>query len=374
MSLLALIARFVVAGAGALPRAQRPDRGRRARAAARGRARLRRADRARPGRPGRARRAAAVGAAAVRRAGPADRQGPRRASSTPADTTGGTFTVNNYGVFGVDGSAAIINHPEVAILGIGRIIDRPWVVDGTAGRPQGHPADAGVRPPGVRRRHRRRLPALRRRLRRVTDLAAGRPLGPQLQRERDQRHAACDQSEADVMGRRPEPVHQAAHAQHATPTLSTGALDKVSRQRRLGTGRGHVVHAVALAEHRPERDRLRLLAGQGERAPIDGQPRTRPGRRDGRGRARGRRRPRHARRRTAVAARSPARRRGRGRLHSRRRRSPRRRRRPAGCAAARTRRRQRRNRRPSARPTRKKPEDQRQRRPGVVAGCHGTTR
>jgi 2-oxoisovalerate dehydrogenase E2 component (dihydrolipoyl transacylase) len=38
--------------------------------------------------------------------------------------------VNNYGVFGVDGSAAIINHPEVAILGLGRIIDRPWVVGG----------------------------------------------------------------------------------------------------------------------------------------------------------------------------------------------------------------------------------------------------
>ncbi len=33
-------------------------------------------------------------------------------------------------MFGVDGSAAIINHPEVAILGVGRIIDRPWVVDG----------------------------------------------------------------------------------------------------------------------------------------------------------------------------------------------------------------------------------------------------
>jgi pyruvate dehydrogenase E2 component (dihydrolipoamide acetyltransferase) len=44
--------------------------------------------------------------------------------------SGGTFTLNNYGVFGVDGSAAIINHPEAAILGIGRIIDRPWVVDG----------------------------------------------------------------------------------------------------------------------------------------------------------------------------------------------------------------------------------------------------
>lgn len=48
----------------------------------------------------------------------------------PADLTGGTFTVNNYGVFGVDGSAAIINHPEAAILGMGRIIDRPWAVDG----------------------------------------------------------------------------------------------------------------------------------------------------------------------------------------------------------------------------------------------------
>jgi 2-oxoisovalerate dehydrogenase E2 component (dihydrolipoyl transacylase) len=48
----------------------------------------------------------------------------------PADLTNGTFTVNNYGMFGVDGSAAIINHPEVAILGMGRVIDRPWVVDG----------------------------------------------------------------------------------------------------------------------------------------------------------------------------------------------------------------------------------------------------
>jgi 2-oxoisovalerate dehydrogenase E2 component (dihydrolipoyl transacylase) len=54
----------------------------------------------------------------------------REGTLGPAELTGGTFTVNNYGVFGVDGSAAIINHPEVAILGIGRIIQRPWVVDG----------------------------------------------------------------------------------------------------------------------------------------------------------------------------------------------------------------------------------------------------
>ncbi|MCF2572613.1 dihydrolipoamide acetyltransferase family protein [Brevibacterium sp. UCMA 11754] len=47
-----------------------------------------------------------------------------------AELTGGTFTLNNYGVFGVDGSAPIINLPEVAMLGLGRIKDRPWVVDG----------------------------------------------------------------------------------------------------------------------------------------------------------------------------------------------------------------------------------------------------
>jgi 2-oxoisovalerate dehydrogenase E2 component (dihydrolipoyl transacylase) len=47
----------------------------------------------------------------------------------PSELTGGTFTVNNYGVFGVDGSAAIINHPEVGILGIGRVFGRPWVVN-----------------------------------------------------------------------------------------------------------------------------------------------------------------------------------------------------------------------------------------------------
>jgi len=50
--------------------------------------------------------------------------------ATQAELTGGTFTLNNYGAFNVDGSAAIIHHPQVAILGFGRIIDRPWVVDG----------------------------------------------------------------------------------------------------------------------------------------------------------------------------------------------------------------------------------------------------
>ncbi|MET8947841.1 dihydrolipoamide acetyltransferase family protein [Streptomyces sp. NPDC004542] len=48
----------------------------------------------------------------------------------PADLSGGTFTLNNYGVFGVDGSTPIINHPEAAMLGVGRILPRPWAVDG----------------------------------------------------------------------------------------------------------------------------------------------------------------------------------------------------------------------------------------------------
>jgi pyruvate dehydrogenase E2 component (dihydrolipoamide acetyltransferase) len=54
----------------------------------------------------------------------------REGTATAAELGGGSFTLNNYGVLGVDGSAAIINHPEVAILGMGRILPRPWVVDG----------------------------------------------------------------------------------------------------------------------------------------------------------------------------------------------------------------------------------------------------
>ncbi|MFI7504764.1 dihydrolipoamide acetyltransferase family protein [Streptomyces sp. NPDC049687] len=54
-----------------------------------------------------------------------------RTGNLPPDRlTGGTFTLNNYGVFGVDGSTPIINHPEAALLGVGRIVDKPWVVDG----------------------------------------------------------------------------------------------------------------------------------------------------------------------------------------------------------------------------------------------------
>jgi pyruvate dehydrogenase E2 component (dihydrolipoamide acetyltransferase) len=54
----------------------------------------------------------------------------RSGGLTPAQLTGGTFTLNNYGVFGVDGSTPIINHPEAAMLGVGRITPKPWVHQG----------------------------------------------------------------------------------------------------------------------------------------------------------------------------------------------------------------------------------------------------
>ncbi|GHE61169.1 2-oxo acid dehydrogenase subunit E2 [Streptomyces vinaceus] len=54
----------------------------------------------------------------------------RAGKLAPSDLTGGTFTLNNYGVFGVDGSTPIINHPEAAMLGVGRIMAKPWVHQG----------------------------------------------------------------------------------------------------------------------------------------------------------------------------------------------------------------------------------------------------
>ena len=57
----------------------------------------------------------------------------RAGQLTADELTGGTFTLNNYGVFGVDGATPIINHPEAAMLGIGRIVRRPWVVQGPQG-------------------------------------------------------------------------------------------------------------------------------------------------------------------------------------------------------------------------------------------------
>ena len=54
----------------------------------------------------------------------------RSGSNQASEISGSTITINNYGVFGTDGATPIINHPEAAILGLGRVIAKPWVVDG----------------------------------------------------------------------------------------------------------------------------------------------------------------------------------------------------------------------------------------------------
>ncbi|MGD0926419.1 MAG: 2-oxo acid dehydrogenase subunit E2 [Streptosporangiaceae bacterium] len=54
----------------------------------------------------------------------------RAGKASPADLSGGTITITNVGVFGVDAGTPIITPPEAAILAFGQIKDAPWVVDG----------------------------------------------------------------------------------------------------------------------------------------------------------------------------------------------------------------------------------------------------
>jgi pyruvate dehydrogenase E2 component (dihydrolipoamide acetyltransferase) len=48
----------------------------------------------------------------------------------PGDVQGGTFTISNLGMYGVDAFSAIVNAPQAAILAVGRIADRVVAVDG----------------------------------------------------------------------------------------------------------------------------------------------------------------------------------------------------------------------------------------------------
>src|SRR4051794_10920375 len=55
--------------------------------------------------------------------------GAREGKTQPAEMSGGTFTITNVGVFGVDAGTPIINPGESAILCFGAIKKQPWVVD-----------------------------------------------------------------------------------------------------------------------------------------------------------------------------------------------------------------------------------------------------
>ncbi|TGY38378.1 2-oxo acid dehydrogenase subunit E2 [Microbacterium laevaniformans] len=54
----------------------------------------------------------------------------REGKTTPADQQGGTITITNIGVFGMDAGTPIINPGESGIVAMGTIRQKPWVVDG----------------------------------------------------------------------------------------------------------------------------------------------------------------------------------------------------------------------------------------------------
>jgi 2-oxoisovalerate dehydrogenase E2 component (dihydrolipoyl transacylase) len=57
-------------------------------------------------------------------------QTARAGKATPADLSGGTITITNVGIFGVDTGTPILSPGEAAILALGQVKDAPWVVDG----------------------------------------------------------------------------------------------------------------------------------------------------------------------------------------------------------------------------------------------------
>ena len=62
----------------------------------------------------------------------------RDGRTQPAEMAGGTITITNVGVFGVDTGTPIINPGEAAILAFGAVRRQPWVV--TGGRRQDEPS------------------------------------------------------------------------------------------------------------------------------------------------------------------------------------------------------------------------------------------
>jgi 2-oxoisovalerate dehydrogenase E2 component (dihydrolipoyl transacylase) len=57
--------------------------------------------------------------------------GARAGTLSPAELSGSTFTVSNFGALGLDDGVPVINYPEAAILGMGALRERAVVVDGT---------------------------------------------------------------------------------------------------------------------------------------------------------------------------------------------------------------------------------------------------
>ena len=54
----------------------------------------------------------------------------REGRTRPEEISGGTFTITNLGANDIDGFTPIINPPQVGILGVGRVVEKPVIVDG----------------------------------------------------------------------------------------------------------------------------------------------------------------------------------------------------------------------------------------------------
>ena len=70
---------------------------------------------------------------AIQRAGDELIQRALAGASLPDDLSGGTFTITNLGMFDIDGFTPIINQPQAAILGAGRILSKPVDAGGEVG-------------------------------------------------------------------------------------------------------------------------------------------------------------------------------------------------------------------------------------------------
>jgi pyruvate dehydrogenase E2 component (dihydrolipoamide acetyltransferase) len=55
---------------------------------------------------------------------------PGAAGSSKDDLDGGTFTISNLGMFGVEQFVAVLNPPQASILAVGTVEDRPVARDG----------------------------------------------------------------------------------------------------------------------------------------------------------------------------------------------------------------------------------------------------
>ncbi len=76
-----------------------------------------------------------------------------------ADLENGTFTISNLGMYGIEQFIAVLNPPQVAILAVGSIDERPRAVGGGARRLADDDDDADLRPPCDRRLRGRGVPA-----------------------------------------------------------------------------------------------------------------------------------------------------------------------------------------------------------------------